>query len=104
MIERAYIHVTGPEGSGKTTLVEVILGAFDRPAITVRCRRDDDLDECVESAPARDTELRRYREASASGAARFAFPAEAEDGDGFFCSNVMSDYSKAVLIEGGCPV
>ncbi len=43
MIERAYIHVTGPEGSGKTTLVEAILGAFDGPAITVRCRRDDDL-------------------------------------------------------------
>ncbi len=25
-------------------------------------------------------------------------------GDGFFCSKVMSDYSKAVLIEGDCPV
>ncbi len=104
MIERAYIHVAGPEGSGKTTLVEAILGAFDGPAITVRCRRDDDLDESVESAPARDAELRRYREAGASGAARFAFPAEAEEGDGFFCSKVMSDYSKAVLIEGDCPV
>ena len=104
MIERAYIHVTGPEGSGKTTLVEAILGAFDGPAITVRCRRDDDLDESVESAPARDAELRRYREAGASGAARFAFPAEEEDGDSFFCSKVMSDYSKAVLIEDDCPV
>lgn len=104
MIERAYIHVAGPDGSGKTTLVAAILGAFDGPAITVRCRRDDDLDESVESAPARDTELRRYREAGASGASRFAFPAEAEDGDGFFCSKVMSDYSKAVLIEGDCPV
>ena len=104
MIERAYIHVAGPEGSGKTTLVEAILGAFHGPAITVRCRRDDDLDESVESAPARDAELRRYREAGASGAARFDFPAEEEDGDGFFCSKVMSDYSKAVLIEGDCPV
>jgi hypothetical protein len=104
MIERAYIHVAGPEGSGKTTLVDAILRAFDGPAITVRCRRDDDLDESVESAPARDVELRRYREAGASGAARFAFPAEEEDGDGFFCSNVMSDYSKAVLIEGDCPI
>jgi hypothetical protein len=105
MIERAYIHVAGPEGSGKTTLVETILGAFDGPAITVRCRRDDDLDEsAVESAPARDAELRRYRHAGASAAARFAFPAEEEDGDGFFCSEVMSDYSKAVLIEGDCPV
>lgn len=104
MIDRAYIHVTGPEGSGKTTLVEAILGVFDGPAITVRCRRDDDLDESVESAPARDAELRRYREAGASAAARFEFPAEQEDGDGFFCSDVMSDYSKAVLIEGECPV
>lgn len=104
MIERAYINVAGPAGSGKTTLVEAILGAFDGPAITVRCHRDDDLDDSVESAPARDAELRRYREAGATGAARFAFPAEAEDGDGFFCSNVMSDYSKAVLIEGDCPV
>ncbi len=104
MIERGYIHVAGPEGSGKTTLVEAILGAFDGPATTVRCRRDDDLDESVEPAPARDAELRRYREAGASGAARFAFPAEEDDGDGFFCSHVMSDYSKAVLIEGDCPV
>jgi energy-coupling factor transporter ATP-binding protein EcfA2 len=105
MIERAYIHVTGPEGSGKTTLIEAILGAFDGPAVTVRCRRDDDLDESAPApAPARDAELRRYRETGASGVARFAFPAEAEDGDGFFCSKVMSNYSKAVLIEGDCPV
>ena len=104
MIERAYIHVAGPERSGKTTLIEAILAAFDGPAITVRCRRDDGVDESVESAPARDPELRRYREAGASGAGRFAFPADEEDGDGFFCSHVMSDYSKAVLIEGDCPV
>jgi hypothetical protein len=103
MIERAYIHVAGPERAGKTTLIEAILGAFDGPAITVRCRRHDDRGESVQSAPARDAELRRYREAGASGAARFDFPEE-EDGDGFFCSEVMSDYSKAVLIEGDCPV
>ncbi|MGO9834110.1 MAG: hypothetical protein ACLP1X_07845 [Polyangiaceae bacterium] len=104
MIERAYIHVAGPNGSGKTTLVEMILGAFDGRAITVRCRRRDALADSVESAPARDAELRRYREAGASGAARFDFPAGEEDGDGFFCSRVMSDYSKAVLIEGDCPI
>ncbi len=104
MIERAYIHVAGPEGSGKTTLVEAILGAFDGPAISVRCRRNDDLDESIESAPMRDAELRRYREAGASGTARFDFPGEDGDGDGFFCSRVMGDYSKAVLIEGDCPV
>ncbi len=53
MIERAYIHVAGPKGSGKTALVETILGAFDGPAITVRCQRKDDLADSVESAPAR---------------------------------------------------
>src|ERR1035438_5838978 len=77
MIERAYIHVAGPTRSGKTTLVEAILRAFDGPAITVRCRCDDDLDESEESAPARDAGLRRYRASVASGAARFDFPAEA---------------------------
>jgi hypothetical protein len=104
VIERAYIHVAGPARSGKTTLVEAILAAFDGPTITVRSRRNDDLAESVEAAPARDAELRRYREAGASGAARFDFPAEADEGDGFFCSNVMCDYSRAVLIEGDCPV
>jgi hypothetical protein len=104
VIERAYIHVAGPERSGKTTLVEAILATFDGPTITVRCRRKDDLAESVESAPARDAELRRYRAAGAGGAARFDFPTAEDDGDGFFCSSVMSDYSKAVLIEGDCPV
>jgi hypothetical protein len=104
MIERAYIHVAGPERSGKTTLVEAILAAFDGPTITVRCRRNDDLAESVESTPTRDPELRRYREAGADGVACFDFPAAEEDGDGFFCSKVMTEYSKAVLIEGDCPV
>jgi hypothetical protein len=104
VIERAYIHMTGPKGAGKTTLAEAVLHAFDGPTIAVRCERDDRLDEAKESKGARDPEVRRYREAGASGAARLRFPAEDEDGDSFFCSDVMSDYSKAVLIEGDCPV
>ena len=82
--------MAGPERSGKTILVEAILAAFGGTAITVRCRRRDDLAESVESAPARDAELRRYRAAGAGGAARFDFPAVEEDGDGFFCSSVMA--------------
>lgn len=104
MIERGYIHIAGPRGAGKTTLAEAVLRAFDGPTIAVRCERDDRLDEAKESKAARDPEVRRYREAGASGAARLRFPAEDEDGDSFFCSDVMSDYSKAVLIEGDCPV
>ena len=104
MIERAYIHITGPSGAGKTTLAEAVLRAFDGPTIAVRCERDDRLDEAKESKAARDPEVRRYREAGASGAARLRFPSEDEDGDSFFCSDVMTDYSKAVMIEGDCPV
>ncbi len=104
MIERGYIHIAGPKGAGKTTLAEAMLRAFDGPTIAVRCERDDRLDEAKESASARDPEVRRYREAGASGAARLRYPAEDEDGDSFFCSDVMRDYSKAILIEGDCPV
>lgn len=104
MIGRGYIHAAGPERSGKTTLIEAVLAASDGPAITVRCRRHDDLAESLEAAPARDTELRRYPAAWAEGAARFDFPAAEEDGDGFFCCHVTGDYSQDVLIEGDSPV
>ncbi len=104
VIERGYIHIAGPKSAGKTTLAEAVLRAFDSPTIAVRCERDDRLAEAKEAKGARDPEVRRYREAGASGATRLRFPAEDEDGDPFFCSDVMSDYSKAVLIEGDCPV
>ena len=57
MIERAYIHVAGPARSGKTTLIEAIVAAFDGPAITAGCRRNDDLAESVEAAPVPDADL-----------------------------------------------
>jgi hypothetical protein len=104
MIERAYVHIAGPEGAGKTTLAEAILRAFDGPTIAVRCERDDRLDEAKESKGGRDPEVRRYREAGASGAGRLRFSANDKDGDSFFCSDIMTDYSKAVIIEGDCPV
>lgn len=62
------------------------------PTITVRCRRKDELGQSAESAPARDGELQRYPRAGVSGAARFAFPAEAKDGAGFFCSKLVEDF------------
>lgn len=104
MIERGYLRIAGPTGVGKTTLAEAVLRAFDGPTIAVRCERDDRLAEVEESKGARDPELRRYREAGASGAARLRFPTDDRGGDSFFCSDVMNDYSKAVIIEGECPV
>lgn len=54
MIARAYIHIAGPKGGGKTTLAEAMLRAFDAPITAVRCERDDRLDE----AKARAARLR----------------------------------------------
>jgi hypothetical protein len=103
VIERAYVHVAGPKGAGKTALVDAILRSFDGLTIVVRCERDDRLSSAKESKGARDAEVRRYREAGATGAARLRFPGE-DEGDSFFTSDVMNDYSNAVVIEGDCPV
>ena len=103
MIERAYIHVTGPEGSGKTTLGRRIVETTEGPVLVARGTRDDTLNESKESSPARDRELWEYREAGASGVARYRFPSDHE-GDDFFSSALMSDYSLAVVIEGDCPI
>lgn len=103
MIERALIHVAGPPGAGKTALVEALLRTVDGPVICVRGERDDTLSGPCESSSARDPELRRYSRAGATGVGRFRFPA-GDEGDGFFCSDVMSDYSRAIVIEGDCPI
>jgi molybdopterin-guanine dinucleotide biosynthesis protein len=102
VIERTYIHIAGPKGAGKTMLAEAVLRAFEGPTIAVRCERDHRLAEAEETKGARDPEVRRYRAAGATGAARLRFTTEDEDGDSFFCCDVMSDYSTAVLIEGDC--
>jgi len=102
--ERAFIHVAGPAGAGRTTFVEALLGACTGPVICVRSERDDRLREPKESAPARDAELGRYRKAGASGVARYRFGGDDEDRDSFFSTDFMNDYSQAVVIEGDCPL
>jgi hypothetical protein len=104
MIERAYIHVAGPGGAGKTTFIEALLRAFHGPTICVRGERDDRLRGPRESSPARDTELCRYRAAGASGVARYRFPVAAKDRDAFFSMDFMNDYSLAIVVEGDCPL
>jgi uridine kinase len=74
MIERAVVHVGGPPGAGKTTLIESLLRSYDGLVLVARCVRDDSLRSSRESAPKRHPEMRRYREAGASGAALFRFP------------------------------
>lgn len=89
MIERAYIHVAGPKGSGKATLVEMILGAFDGPAITVRCRRKDELADSVESAPRGTQSSGALAKPARRAPLASTSPGGEENGDGFVCSSVM---------------
>ena len=39
MIERAVIHVGGPPGAGKTTLIESLLRSYEGPVLVARCVR-----------------------------------------------------------------
>lgn len=103
MRQRALIHVGGSEGAGKTTFVEALLQASDGFILAARCLRDDTLSGARETSPKKHPELRRYRDAGASGVALFAFPAS--DGhEAFFETDLMTDYSRAVVIEGDNPL
>jgi len=104
MRERALIHVAGPPGSGKTTFIEAILSAAAGPVLVARCVRDDELRQARETAPKNHPELRRYRLAGASGMALFSYPANDTRWDAFFMTDLMTDYSQAVLLEGDNPI
>jgi hypothetical protein len=82
-----FIHVGGPAGAGKTTLVETLLAHTDHMIIAARCTRDDTLPEPRESVAETDPELRRYLAA-----------------DAFFQTDMMQDFSHAVVIDGDCPI
>ena len=103
MRERTLIHVAGPPGSGKTTFVEAILSVAGGPVLAARCVRDDSLRRERETEPKDHPELRRYRQAGASGVALFAFPGNIA-WDTFFMTKLMTDYSQAVLLEGDSPL
>ena len=100
MRTRAAVHVAGPPQSGKTSLVEAMLCSVDESILAARCIRDDSLRRPRESAPRADPELRRYRHAGAAGAGLFKFPGDASAVDEFFSTELMTDYSEAVVLEG----
>ncbi len=94
----------GPAGAGKTAFVEAILGSVDRLILAARCVRDDALRQSRESAAKSHPELRRYRAAGAAGAAAFSFPSGDIGSEEFFMTDLMGDYSEAVVLEGDSPV
>jgi hypothetical protein len=102
--QRALIHVDGPPGAGKTTLVEALLAHTDYMITAVRCVRDDTLPEPRESLAKTGPEPRRYRVADAHTTALYAFPGTSDAPDAFFQTDLMQDFSHAVVIEGDCPV
>ena len=104
MIERAYVHVAGPAAAGKTTFVEAMLRGIDRYWLAARGVRNDSLRRSRETAAKTHSELRRYREAGATGAALFEFPGKDIESDEFFMTHLMEDYSEGVVIEGNNPL
>jgi hypothetical protein len=104
MRERALIHVAGPAGAGKTAFIEALLAEGHALIVAARCRRDDSLHRPWETAPSAHPELRRYQQAGASGSALFAFPGHNVRFDDFFMTDLMTDYSQAVVLEGDNPL
>ena len=104
MRERAFVYVAGPPGCGKTTFIESMLRAAGELICAARCVRDDSHPHARETAPKRHPELRRYRDAGATGAALFTFAENDIDSDAFFMTNLMADYSEGVVLEGDNPL
>lgn len=95
MRERAFIHVAGPTGAGKTTFIERLLEAGVGHATCIRATR-------ALGAPRPTDELVRYRRAGSGAEAPYPFVEP--DIDAFFESDVLQNYSEVVFIEGDTPI
>jgi hypothetical protein len=101
---RAFIHVAGPKGVGKTAFVEALLRGLDEVVICVRGVRLARRRMPAESRAKDDPEIRRYRKAGASEAVRYRFGTGRDAHTAFFEREFMQDWSTAVVVEGDCPV
>jgi hypothetical protein len=101
MRNRTILHVAGPEGAGKTTFIERVLGAGAPLSIcarTVPAVRSDRKRPVAERDAIPD-ELDRYRRAGAFKAGPMAIDDDYSI-DEFFTDPLIDDYSEAIVVEG----
>lgn len=103
MRQRAYIHITGPPGGGKTTLIERLLEFSTSILIAARCTVRDDVQDFIEARDGNDAELARYRKAGASAVMRYHFEPGLEETDALWQTDFMDEYSEGILFEGNMP-
>lgn len=102
MRSRAFIHVNGPAGAGKTFFVERLLQSWKGFTLCVRGERDLKAKSAKSAAPQDHGELERYRLAGAAAVVHYRFGRP--DQDEFFGCDALQDYSALVVIEGACPI
>ena len=105
MIERAYIHVTGPAQVGKTECITRLLESNRSKLLLVaRCINNDRLKRPKTGNTSNRSELERYRQAGAHNVTAFLFPLSSMDSDPFFETDFIQDYSSGVVLEGDSPL
>lgn len=101
VIQRAFIHVAGPNGCGKTTFLETLpTPAGDPPIVAGRCTRDDRVRRMRESSPRVIPNSSGIGGAGAWAAAVFTFSRDNANLVEFYESRLMLEYSQAVIVEG----
>jgi hypothetical protein len=101
MNARAVVHVDGPPGAGKTTLVETLLRDAPFEFVCIRGDRDKNARRFGAAHQEGDAELRRYADAGAYVVARVRFGEPSIDD--FFELDALSGFSDAVVVEGDLP-
>ena len=103
--ERAYVQITGRRRVGKTLLIERLLQSDQSKTLMValaEARRG--IEEPIEIADAGDRKLRRYLDAGASDVVRYVYSPDRHDGDEFWSTDFIQNYSEGIIFEGAMPV
>jgi len=104
MRTRAFVHVAGPAKAGRRPWSRRCCSAAT-PSSSPRAAGATTRSHIHGRAPPRThPSFGRYRQAGASGAALFRFPGDGSEHDAFFMTELMTDYSEGVVVEGDSPL